>query len=441
MMTAFDVTFLSTPEILDHTGPLSSADVHLLLDQPGCVLCRVREDAARTWARWFCLENHDDPALLDTLERSAGFCPAHTRRLLAEAGVRLLRRPVRSAVRGAIRRAEQIGARPGHGWSRRRPVPVPCPLCRVTRERERSAAGDLAAALGRPEVAAAIRDRGWLCVRHLLGLLPGLSAAQYGPATSAAAVRLSVLAPGGAESRFMLAGQDPDALARLPYLETHARLLNAQTEADWRRSGPAERLIADLAGGSCPICRAAGRAQARCLRWLAQDGPGSAGDVSLCPQHLHDSQVTAGAGTRIVGACAAAARDQITALAGANARPGFRPCQACQAGQDAERRQLGLLLTCLPDPRVRRALDDAHGMCLRHASAVGADGEAAPILSRLVAALRQAQSELAEDIARQAWDRRHEPKGCEQDAWRRTPALVDGEVYLGLAAWSSSPAT
>lgn len=398
-------------------------DVLFLLGQPGCVLCRVRNDAAGTWVRWFRMENHHDPELLDRLERSVGFCPPHTRRLLAEAGARLLRQPLGSAVRGARRRAEQIKIQPRRGWLRRRPAPAPCPLCRVTRERERSAADDLAAALGHPLVAAAIRDRGGLCVRHLLDLLPRLSSrVQVGPA--AAAARLCALVPGGAESRFMLAGRNPDAFARLPYLKAHVRQLDAQT--DRCRVHPADRLIADLVGDSCPACRAVGRAQARYLRWLDRAVPSRT--AALCPRHLHDSQVTAGAGTRVVSACHAAARDQLMALAaGTSARSADRPCGACQAGEDAERRQLSLLRACLPDAGVRRALDDAHGMCLRHAAVVAADRDAVPVVSRLVTQLLLAQRDLADD--------------CEQDAWRRIPALLDGEVYLGLATWSSSSAT
>lgn len=415
-------------------------DMLLLLGQPGCVLCRVRDDAAGTWARWFRMENHHDPELLDRLERSVGFCPAHTRRLLAEAGARLLRQPLESAVRGACRRAEQIKVQPRPAWLRRRPAPAPCPLCRATRERERSAADDLAAALGHPLVAAAIRDRGGLCVRHLLDLLPRLSSrVQVGPAAAAAAARLCALVPGEAESRFMLAGRDPDAFARLPYLKAHVRQLDTQT--DRSPMHPAERLIADLAGDSCPACRAVGRAQTRYLRWL--DGAVPPRAAALCPRHLHDSQVTAGAGTRVVSACHAAARDQLTALAaGTSARPAGRPCGACQAGEDTERRQLSLLRACLPDAEVRRALDDAHGVCLRHAAAAaGAGRDAAPVVSRLVAQLRQAQRDLANPVARQARGGQHGAGDRGQDASRRIPALVDGEVYLGIQAWSSRSAT
>ncbi|MGH3288559.1 MAG: hypothetical protein ACRDPD_28405 [Streptosporangiaceae bacterium] len=414
-------------------------DVLVLMGQPGCVLCRVRDDVAGTWARWFRLENHHDPELLDRLERSVGFCPAHTRRLLAEAGPRLLRQPLESTVRGARRRAEQIKVQPRRAWLRRRPAPAPCPLCRVTRERERSAADDLATALGHPLVAAAIRDRGGLCVMHLLDLLPRLSSrVQVGPAAAAAAARLCTLVPGGAESRFMLAGRDPDAFARLPYLQIHVRQLEVRPD----RSGMnlAERLIADLVGGSCSGCRAVGRAQAGYLRWL--DGAAPSAAVALCPRHLHDSQVTAGAGTRMVSASHAAARDQLMALAsGTSTRSASPPCGACQAGEDAERHQLSLLRARLPDARVRRALDDAHGVCLRHAAVVAADRVAAPVVSRLVTQLLLAQRDLADDVVRQARDGRHELNDCEQDAWRRIPALVDGEVYLGLATWSSSPAT
>ena len=72
---------------------------------------------------------------------------------------------------------------------------------------------------------------------------------------------------------------------------------------------------------------------------------------------------------------------------------------------------------------------------------MAADRDAVPVVSRLVTQLLLAQRDLADDVVWQARDGRHEPNDCEQDAWRRIPALVDGEVYLGLATWSSSSAT
>ena len=266
-------------------------DVLGLLEQPGCVLCRTCEDATRTWIGWFCMENNNDPALLETLERSAGFCPAHTRRLLTETSARILRSALASALSGAIRRAEQAAARLGRDKpGRLHRATVPCPLCRVTVERVRAAAGDLAAFLDRPQVAAAIRDRGGLCFRHLRHLLPKLSSTQAVSVADAVASRLSALPAGTPESRFLLAGRDPDALARIPYLEAHALILDQEPGGGLGSTfpaaqNPAGRLITDLAGGSCPICRAAGREQIRYLLWLGQHRPEcgpAASDLRVC---------------------------------------------------------------------------------------------------------------------------------------------------------------
>ena len=59
--------------------------------------------------------------------------------------------------------------------------------------------------------------------------------------------------------------------------------------------------------------------------------------------------------------------------------------------------------------------------------------QAAPILDRLLTQLQQAQWELQEDARKQAWDHRHEPRGHEQNTWRLLPALLDGDVFLGIA--------
>ncbi len=428
------MTWLSmSPQHPDAAWDTDVPDVLRMLERPGCVLCRICEEAARTWVHWFGMENHNDPALLRTLGESAGFCPAHTRRLIAATSARVLRPSLKFALGGAIGRAEQTVARHGERKPRRQKAQARCPLCRVTAEREQAAVGDLAASLERPQVAAAIRDRGALCYRHFCQLLPGLSPAQVVAAASAVADRLATLPAGTPESRFMLAGYDPDALARVPYLDTHA--LTLEEETGGTRPSPARRLIADLADGSCPVCRAAGREQARYLLWLGQRCPErgpAANDLRLCARHLYDAR---SADSRALSISAAAGREQALALAaGARNLTDDRSCRACRASLDAEQRQLSLLHACLLDKRVLRALEDAHGVCLRHAAEVAPDRDAGPVLSRLLTQLRQAQWELAEDAGRQAWDRRHEPRGHEQDAWRRIPALIDGEVYLGTTA-------
>lgn len=423
-----------------------------LYNQSGCPLCDTGEAAVQVWLSWFRAENHGDQALLRTLRDSAGFCPVHTRRLLAEAGPQVLRRPLASAVEGAISQAQRLTSRAGRGrWQRRRP-PAPCPLCRMTADRERAAAGDVAAILDEPGAVGALADRRGLCRMHLGSLLPLLSPAQAAVAAEIAARRLAALPAGVPETLLALAGQDADALARLPYLEAHARVLYADSRAAPRTTAPgaAGSLIADLAAGSCPPCHAAGREQVRYLLWLG-DGLGERGpaetDLRLCAPHLYDAwhlyaaRAAARTGSWLVTAVARGRGETPDGTPADVALPvtGDRSCRACWVGLDAERRQLNLLSACLQDTRVVRAVGDAHGLCLRHAAVMTADASAGPVLSRLVTQLRQAQWELDEDAARRAWDRRHEPRGREQDAWRRAPALIDGAVYLGCPDGAAYP--
>jgi len=455
-----------------------------LMDRPGCVLCHTRADAAGIWMRWFVIENHGVPATLAGLERSAGFCPAHTRRVLAEGGPGVLRMPWEFTVRGAIGRAGRLAAGAGPGRGRRDRPRAPCPLCQVITQREQATRDDLAGCLDDPHVVAALRDRGALCYRDLRDLLPGLTPAQAAAAAAAAARLLAAVPPGSREAALALAGHDPDALARAPYLDRHALSL-ADAATGLRRPGrltdlaPADRMVAELRAGSCPVCRATGREVTRYLLWLgedpSEDGPASL-DLHLCARHLHDAwSVGAGAGSLVTGVRSAAARDQAAALAAAAAglrgspdggRRRSRPsrhnagdggpgetfqmararvtgddyCRVCRLGEHAAARQQALLRACLRDPRVLRALEESHGMCLRHGAQAAAAGlEAAPVLTRLLTQLRQAQWELEEDAEKQAWDRRHEPKGREHAAWRRLPALLDGDVFLGLPAGGPGP--
>ena len=447
---------------------------------PSCPLCRTCDEATQVWLRWFLTENHSDPTLLRSLHDSAGFCPAHNRRLLAEAGPQVMRRPLEYALRGAADRLASLAGIRDPGRRRRRRPAGSCPLCRVITERERAVVGDVATAMVRPGTAGVPDDCAGLCFRHLAGLLPRFSVAQAAVSAEILASRLTALQAGTPESLLVLAGVDDDALARIPYLATHARQLR-EAPVGSRLAGlsPASQLIADLAAGSCPACRAAGREQVRYLLWLGNslaDGRPAAADVRLCSRHLldarhlYDDRAAARTGSWLVSVASARSHAQAVALvaaarqvlaaprtgwrrgggggsgshgngerpeeaygAAARAMAGDRSCRTCRIGLDAERRQLNLLRACLLDAGVLRAVDDAHGLCLRHASVIAEDVNARPVLYRLVTQLEQAQWELDEDAAKRTWDRRHEPKGHEQNVWRRAPALIDGAVYLGVS--------
>jgi hypothetical protein len=112
------VTWLSmSPQHPDAAWDSDMPDVLRILEQPGCVLCRICEEAARTWVRWFGMENHNDPALLHTVGESAVFCPARTRRLVAETSAPVLRPSLTFTLGGAIGRAERTAARHGQRGS------------------------------------------------------------------------------------------------------------------------------------------------------------------------------------------------------------------------------------------------------------------------------------------------------------------------------------
>jgi len=50
---------------------LDVLEVLRLLDEPSCVLCRIRDEADQVWLRWFVIENHTVPAALFAAQRSA----------------------------------------------------------------------------------------------------------------------------------------------------------------------------------------------------------------------------------------------------------------------------------------------------------------------------------------------------------------------------------
>jgi hypothetical protein len=428
----------------------SAIDVVRLLEVGGCALCRVRDEAEQTWLRWFEIEHHSDAATLAALGNARGFCPAHTRRLVASDKPAILRRPWEFLLRAAIECAERLIATVDV------PAAAPCPLCASADARTRAAGESLAAALEEPEAGAALRERHGLCYPHLQVLLPNLSAAQA--AVAADAVRAGI----AEDALTTVTGIDPDA-------EHRSRLSALVAEHDDPIGlPPAERLTADLDAGSCPCCRQIGRAETTYLAWLvAEEDPGDH-DVALCPRHLHDAVRSARTRTRLVAARCAGVKARVEELAAAAQRlageqpdrpwpgrgilgrprpdsltdryrravgniDGDHTCRACRTGALAGDRCLALVAACAHDRLVNAALERGHGLCLRHGERLAAQELAQGAVRRLATRLRQSAWEVHEDTLKQAWDLRHEPAGSETTVWRRVPTIVDGRAYLGLS--------
>ncbi len=427
------------------------ADALRLLEVDGCALCRVRDEAEETWLRWFELEYHSDGDTLSALRRSVGFCPAHTRRLIILDKPAVVRRPWDFVLRGALQRAErliQAGVQP---------APSPCPACAAVDERVRGARATIGGVLELPEVAAVLREHQGLCYPHLRGLLPELAAPRV--AVAAEAVRDALASE---ETEFAAAaGIDRDAEYRERWFPVVAA---CPAPVDLP---PAERLAADLASGSCPCCRRLARAEHTYMAWLLREEEPSAHDAQLCPRHLHDVGRRAGDRAPALQSRGGLLHERVDALATtarrvAGSRPtrwwsgraapgtdtpqdryqravmsvtGDHGCRACRSAASAAERCLALMAAVSDDARVRRALDEGHGVCLRHGERLaGIDAAAAaPYLRRLRTRLRETAWEVSEDGLKQAWDLRHEPAGRERTAWRRVPAIIDGRAYLGLA--------
>ena len=98
-------------------------------------------------------------------------------------------------------------------------------------------------------------------------------------------------------------------------------------------------------------------------------------------------------------------------------------CQPCVHVQTTTRQRLDLILRALEDPAGRKSYHAGAGLCLRHcveaAKLAEAPGALAELLSAQVARLRMLEWELGEALRKMSWSVRYEPKGPENDAWRR----------------------
>jgi hypothetical protein len=437
--------------------PQEVRDVLVMLGEAGCALCRAREGATDVWLRWFAMENHTEVPTLTLFKDALGCCPAHTRRLLRLRAPAVLAGPWEWVLRGAVARAQTL-----HSTTRTGPRPAPvCPVCAVVEEHERASAEKLAGSLAHPDVARAVHDRGSLCCRHLRRLLPLLDRADA--LTAARAVHdLLDSAAGASSALVVVAGRDPDASARAALLRAHADHLGEVPAA----RGPADRLVADLLAGSCPVCRAVGREEARYLVWLGtpQAGRGpSGGELELCDRHTHDLPTLAPGGRWVVETAVSAARDRLSALISATqppppapkTHPGVRAlptyeealaaateepyCRTCVVGRTAAERQLALITACADDNWVLGLLPESHGLCLRHTAELPASPATGPVVRHTLSRLREIQWEHAEYARKQAFGARHEPKGTEETTWLRVPLLIDGTVTLGLGDTEAEP--
>ncbi len=105
-------------------------------------------------------------------------------------------------------------------------------------------------------------------------------------------------------------------------------------------------------------------------------------------------------------------------------------CPACVNLKMAEKRAFDLLFALLEERRHKRSFENGYGLCVKHfikASKAAPSNEILKFLVKVESAkLAFLKWELDEIMRKMAWDTRHEPKGREQSAWRRSIARFSG---------------
>ena len=437
---------------MDATGRTHDDALHLL-SPGGCALCAAARDGVEAWARAFVNEARADLDAVDGVRDALGFCPVHTRRMLAD--------PAASWVLPAVA-AEVVDEgreRLGGGLAGRRPGSVAvCPACVRAARSAASAAGTLAAPLPDDGVRTAFEAAGGVCAPHLADLAAE-AGPRRGPVRDAAAAplldRLDAARADGADpvaAVRTVAGDDPDAARRAALAPALADLATQDDAAAADGGGTAlARLWLDRA--TCPPCTAAAVTGWRYVAWLVgaaqtpgRGDPPSRQDVVLCEVHLTDAAHLDGPRLAPVAAEAvAAARTALSAALAPSSRRGAgfgrrddRPaeglgCRACSAAATAEARAWDLLVAVAADADLAAAARSSHGLCLRHGLRTAAGhGPAGRLFGEVLdGRLAMLGWDLREGIRLGRWDTRFTPAGASTTAWRRATTLLDGRIDLG----------
>ena len=276
------------------------------LNEPGCLCCRDEAGRARRYWFWLVNESYGEPPTIAALQGSNGFCPRHSRHLLASGGARLVA-AVQSYVIGAPTervRSALATARKGavpFRIARALSPPRPCPACTSEREHRRREGERLAGLLADAEVHDRLIQARGLCWQHWRGLAEHASWSQLGSITRATTAILARSGPGQEDrdlraSWAMLQGEDADRVARRETGEDRAEPV--PTEA-WSPTVGWLRRWLTVPG--CPLCLWRRAALTEFLTWL--DGEVHERTdrwreaLDLCPTHAWDFAAVADRGS------------------------------------------------------------------------------------------------------------------------------------------------
>lgn len=469
-------------------GREEKADGDLLhaLGKEGCPSCHLSARNDEQHFFWFFNENYYEPHTVDALERSLGFCLAHTD-LLVRTGVGGAQlAAVFEVLAGRIRGT--LSPKTGAGSSRRDPAVLReaarCPACQSRYDQEGRATFWLTHLLEQPGRAGHYGQPGLLCFPHLQRLLPRLSApalrsllAIHATAMTTAAASVSEIqaavrrAP--AEER-----RDP-VKALLPALHLvvgHERDTGAYPRLDEEHAaepspGSVANFMAACQAAACPICLEQRRAWLEWVRWL--DVASATRPIEdllpTCPAHVWAVIHRGGAflALRVVEQVLGRMSMEVR-VAAESLDPPQRPprtalgrlreaidgprrrfrqarafaarpveCPVCSRLALAASRSLALLFRLLEDPRHREWVLGGYGLCLQHLARAVALAPAHEMVAQLAAIERARLAslhwELEEALRKSSWQFRPEEKGPEQTAWRRALLRFSGSLR---ATWS-----
>jgi hypothetical protein len=417
-----------------------------LLGIDACPACTYLAEVERSFLSWFAIESHTVGEMQAQLRAAMGMCPAHSRRLVEQFGEGpIMTIVMREALAGARQRVHgeiDTGA---------------CPACASLATAADDAARMVVDALARAGNARSYREHHGVCLPHLLDAAAKADA----PILALLAERLqeSLQVTSDAALDVLLGGVDDDVARRAGW---YAQLPDLPVSGS-----TVEILRRQLAIDTCPVCLAAAHGELRYLRWLLQasrdQDPSLRNDPGeLCSSHLHDAALLdrGAAGLAIerkkAGTMAGLA-DLIRQLAESPPATGRRrrsgpaladtargalisvhQCPACRTRTAVQRSQVELLSACLGLAPVRASYEQGHGLCVRHALALGEGAVGALAKRQLDARLAVLTWEVHETARKYAWACRHESAGPEHDAWRRALTQIDGRVFAGGPAVSST---
>jgi hypothetical protein len=437
------------------------------LRNPGCPICADRPRHERNYFFYYLHEGYVEPAALEEMASSQGFCDRHGFQLLnapgAEEAIATIHVYAAREIRAALADDRQIA---------RLASPTICPVCRSHDAHAHLLTHNVAVILDDEEHGSLYGSPALLCMKHLRMVIPAVSDRAFHLLLDVHSAALS-----HAFEQISDSGQEDDAFEAALRLTVGYDVASDRFPRFVAADAPSEKAphdpVASLAEAldcddACPICRAIERAW---LDWMGNvEAAATQGErvedlVPTCPKHVRATMRYAGLALQIIVITKALtearrvfdmARQRLEPPSVPDL-PGWRRwlrhprdqtqqrfrearealssecrCPVCERLDAARDRSLALLFELLNQPRHLAAYRAGYGLCLKHLSrALALDPQ--PTAWEVIIAAESARLgilcwELDEYLRKISWDKRAETHGAEQDAPHRALHRFSGII-------------